>query len=173
MIGHEASVMAKKIDSTNYWDTRVPVSKSQQDIRDMLEKFGAEGFSFSESFKGDGRAAISFVYKGLPAQMQVDPTKVASLYLQKNPWNYRKKKSRTEYEKWAVQKSKPVAFRVLYHALKAMLIAVEYGVQEFEEVFLAHFVLDAKGKNPRSLGHEYIPKLAELIEGKLLLGDGS
>lgn len=163
----------KRSESVNYWDTRVTVSKSQQDIRDLLEKFGAEGFSFSESFKGDGRAAISFVYKGLPAQMQVDPAKVASLYLQRNPWNYRKKKGRTEYAKWAAQKSKAVAFRVLYHALKAMLISVEYGVQEFEEVFLAHFVLDAKGKNPRLLGREYIPRLGELVEGKLLLGDGS
>ena len=162
----------KKNETVNYWNTRVPVSKTQQDIRNLLEKFGAEGFSFSESFKDEGRAAVSFVYKGLPAQMQVDPKKVAQLHLQKNPYHYGMKRSRAEYEKWAMNKAKAVAFRVLFYGIKAMLIMVEYGVLEFEEVFLAHFVLDAKGANPRPLGREYIPKLAELVEGKLLLGDG-
>jgi hypothetical protein len=167
-----ASKKKSETNSPNYWDTRVTVAQSQQHIRNMLEKFGAEGFSFSESFKGEGRAAVSFVYKGLPVQMQIDPTKVAALFLQKNPWNYRKKRTRKEYEVWAGKKAKAVAFRVLFHALKAMLIAVEYGVQEFEEVFFAHFVLDAKGANPRPLGQEYISKLSDLVEGKLLLGDG-
>lgn len=162
---------------TSYRQTQVPVSRSLEQIRNLLQQFGASEFSFYEAFEGSDEdekheiMAINFKYKQFPVMFKIDLEKLVQAWLEEDPWNHRRRLSRAEYTAKIREQVKPTAMRILAHHLKALFNAVEAGLVTFEEIFLAKFVVMQDGA-PMTFGDQVIPLLDKVVEGKLLLPDG-
>lgn len=130
-----------------YETTDVAVEKSQGSIRKLLAGFGAAEFQFGEGTDPVGVkwAGVTFTHSGHMVMVQVplkipDEAKVRSAV--------RRARSRTELQirnDFWEQESKRI-WRVLFWSLKSRMIAVEEGVEEFEQAFLAHIVDPASGQ---------------------------
>lgn len=152
-----------------YEKTEVNVSRSQEQIRDVLTKHGAARFNFGESFMsdgGDGRvgtAGVEFVYSD---------TLVRIIAILRGPdekvikEKVKRAQSRTEAQirgEFQAQEAKRV-WRVLHWVIKARMEAVTEGLETFEQAFLPHIVEPVSG---RTLWDIMQPSVAE---GALQIG---
>ncbi len=127
-----------------YSSTSVSVASSQDSIRTLLRRFDADGFSFREQAANvDGAdtrvVAMEFTHNGHFIRMLValkppDENEIAA----------KTRRARTKtYEvirdEGYAQEERRI-WRVLFHGLKARLVAVEEKVETFEQAFLAHLV---------------------------------
>lgn len=126
-----------------YATTAVPVSRSQDEIRDVLRKHGAESFQFGEGNReGQRYAGVEFLHRGyrvimlvaikIPTPAEVDRIEIKS----------KKKRGWLVPALWAEQR----IWRVIAWGLRARMIAVEEGVETFEQAFLPHIVNPASGR---------------------------
>lgn len=129
-----------------YETTKVPVDKSQGDIRKLLREYGAEGYRFGEvSEMGDMFASVEFVQGGNAVRMRVPYKRADVEALHKRAKNARTKTFDNLMEEAQEQEARRI-WRVLHWNLKARLEAVEEGLETFVEAFLAHLVNKATGR---------------------------
>lgn len=128
-----------------YESTTVAVEKSQGEIRRLLVSFGASEFNFGETnMPGEaGRwTAVSFTHGGHTVLIRV-PLK-APTDRDRKLMGERARRARTrsiteiENEHWDQEQRR--IWRVLFWSLKSRMVAVEEGVETFEQAFLAHLV---------------------------------
>lgn len=128
-----------------YDSTKVPVEKSQSEIRKLLLSSGASRFVFGEEDRdGVHWVAIEFVHDGHAVRMQVPLKTPDDRPLREKA---RRATSRT-YEQIRAEAFDQEArrvWRVLFWSLKARMVAVEEGLESFEQAFLAHLVDPATG----------------------------
>lgn len=124
-----------------YETTRVPVPRSQQDIREMLLSYGGDGFSLGE---GPDFAQIEFAAQGFLVRMRVrkrpNGPELVEAFQQKRKG--RRAEAEAQAGEWEAQR----VWRVLFWSLKARLIAVEEGLETLTEAFLAHMVDPDSGR---------------------------
>ena len=151
--------------SENYWTTSVSVGKSEAKIRDLIHQLGATKYAFMEDWE-EGKISISFVYNGYPVQFALSLERLVEVRLEEHPWNTKRRKSVEEYEKDIREQAKKVGMRVLAHYLKDAFLAIEYGVVDFEDIFLSRFVT----RDGKTIGDKLIPQLRDAIidPGRLL-----
>ena len=116
-------------------DTKVPVEKSRAEIESYLVKHGAEGFSYKwiRGPGGQGRAGIiEFRIFDRDVRMLIPPAKT----------------EQKERQHW----------RALLLILKSKIETVQTGISNFEEEFLAYFVLGDGG----TVGEHVLPRLKQL-----------
>lgn len=127
--------------------TTVSVFKSQEEIRKILTKHGAQGFAFGETLES---AMIQFKIKNRIIKFVVSlPVK----HVTKN------KKGYLMGDK-DVEQTKRSRFRVLALAIKAKLECVEIGVTTLEQEFLAHILLP----NGNTVGEVALPEISSAYE---------
>lgn len=124
-----------------YATTNVAVERSQAEIRKLLQRFDVERLAFGEERDEDNRrwVAVTFEARRLGVRMRV-PLKAI------NEHDVRAKtlRSRTKgvvdirNEMYAQEERR--IWRVLAWNLKARLVAVEEGLESFEEAFLPHLI---------------------------------
>lgn len=132
-------------DVTYAENTSVPADRSKAEIERTLERYGARQFMYGT---GDGQAMVAFTCEvpdadGEPSMRQVRfliplPDKDDPRFA-KTPGGRRSRSPSqmlAEYEKATRQR-----WRALALVIKAKLEAVESGITEFEEEFMAHIVL--------------------------------
>jgi len=100
----------------SYYRTKVPVSKSEADIKKFLKKFGLQGTRFTE-YKNIG--VIEFILLKDGREM-----------------HFRFKYDLPENEKYIKQ-----VYRCLFHYLKNRFLAIEFGITTIEKEFLQERVL--------------------------------
>jgi len=144
-----------------YWNTKVPVSRSMVSIQKLVEKFGAQEYGFRTTLKGDNPTIdVGFVYKDKPVRLTVKVRQVAEVYLDLHP----NANHGTVYDK-----APRVAMRILHDQIKAILIAVDCGLVDFETAFMPHFIT----RTGRTLAEETIPRFDRVLsQPSLLLGSG-
>ena len=147
-----------------YRTTVVPVSRSQEAIRQMLIKFGARGVQFSEDFE-DGRVNIRFgkMYNGNIRTVSV--TMIVPEAPEPKRKGYRRyyhaarkfvdTKTRRDREEQMVR----ATYRALHDWLKAQFVAIDFGLLSFESVFLSHFEWILEDGQARTTGEMMIPLL--------------
>lgn len=141
-----------------YESTTVPVHKSQEELRGLLLKFGAEQFTMGE---GRDWAGVEFVHSDQAVRMRC-PVASAEEAVAADSRHV----SVAEKKANAAERERARVWRVLVWCVKARLVAVEEGLETFEQAFLAHLVNPA---NDRTLWQD----LREPIEAGLLrLGAG-
>ncbi len=129
-----------------YSSTKVPVEKSQSDLRKLLRGYGAEGYQFGEvTREGTTYASIEFAHEGYVVRMRV-PHKEPDL----NELRQRAKRARTKtledlYEESQDQEARRI-WRVLYWNLKSRMEAYEEGIETFLQAFMAHVLNPATGR---------------------------
>ena len=102
-------------------DTYVPVSKSKQQVQDVLKSFGVEEMFWGTSPRGDG---IGFKYQGKVYKHNVT-----------NP-DRSKFKTEKQYEQALRQR-----WRIFYMSLKMKLEEISEGGMSFEDQFLSMLAL--------------------------------
>lgn len=138
-----------------YSSTTVPIERSQGQIRELLARHGAREFGFGEAIddNGDSWMAVTFTHQALRVRLRVK-LKLVSM----DVINAKARRARTKtrddliYE-LSEQEARRI-WRVMAHNLKARMVAVDEGVETFEEAFLAHIV------NPNT-GQTIYEQLAE------------
>jgi hypothetical protein len=129
---------------------------ARNEITKILRGFGCESMAFADDFaKGD--VVLAFEHRGRHVQLRASSRGWAQLYLKQNPWSYRHRTPRQEYEQAAVRQGYIAVSSILRDWIKGQVTAVETGILSFEAVFLPH-MLTGDGR----------PLIERLPETKLL-----
>jgi len=137
------------------WDTRVVVSKSQEDIRNLLARFGASKVSFEENFH-TGTQVLRFEYP-LKEGITVPVNFIIEI---KGIHNWLKENGRASWnDEYLMKQAKKVAWRHISDWVKANINLVEFGLIPFENIFLSYFSYVLPDGTYRSLGEAVLPQL--------------
>lgn len=153
-------------------NTDVSVGRSQGEIKDLLQRYGASKFM---QYEEDGMAKIAFEASDrrvmfelpLPSRDQFKTKKVNTGY-----GYVRDREMSPDQQVKAWEQACRQKWRALGLVIKAKLEAVESGISEFEDEFLSNIVLP----NGKMLGKMIKPQLAEVFATKKmppLLGSGA
>ena len=128
----------KEIDYKNlsYFRTKVPVYKTQNGIRTILQKFGLQGERFTE-YKNMG--VMEFI-------LLKDGKEMA----------FRFKFNLPEKDIYKQQ-----TYRMLFHYLKNRFMAVEFGITTIEEEFLQELILKLPNNSDTTVKELIIEQLSQ------------
>lgn len=136
-----------------YRGTRTGASQSQDGIRRVLSKYGADGVQFTEDWTGK-KLIVRFLYS--PAKIQHSIVFVIPIPdIDDTTPRRGRKKSIEVLAKLKEQQIKQI-WRALYWAIKARMESVDFGIETFEEAFLSHF--EVPGTN-KQVGEYLIPRI--------------
>lgn len=137
---------------TAYQHSSSPVSKSQEDIRRILAKYGADGVQFAEDWK-KMILYVRFVYtiNGIPYTVLF---KVPIPQAERETATGRIK-AESQIRKNQEQHERGI-WRAVFWAIKSRMEAVEFGIETFQEAFLSHFEIPGTDKQ---IGDVLIPRL--------------
>lgn len=130
-------------------ETQVSSEKSRAEVERTLRRYGAGKFMYGW---GDDRAVVGFEMQGrrvhfdLPMPDANDPTFTRT--------DTGKTRSTAQAEK-AYEQAVRQRWRALALVIKAKLEAVESGITEFEQEFMAHIVLP----DGQTVGQHMIPQI--------------
>lgn len=116
--------------------TDVPSDKSRAEIEHTLRRYGADGFMYGWE---SGRAVVAFQMQGRRVRFDLpmpDPNDKAFTLTPAKKQRRSKAQQEAAYEQAVRQR-----WRALALVIKAKLEAVESGITEFEDEFLAHIAL--------------------------------
>src|SRR3972149_447719 len=151
-----------------YANSKANPIQAQARIRQMRLKCGVDLLRFSEDMQKH-EIKVEFVYKGYPVSLPINIDRLAARYLKDDPWDYRKRSNRQEWEANKRYVASSAAFSLLEDFLKGLIMVVELGIFSFEEIFVAYF-MDNKG---RRLGEIFTKRLPDLVSGRLSLSEGA
>lgn len=142
-----------------YESTNTSVTKSQEDIRWILSKYGADGVQFSEDWV-QKIVMVRFFYKVGQSQYTILFKIPVPQVEARSP----KGRLRTQNQIETLQKQcERGIWRAIYWAIKSRMEAVEFGIESFQEAFLSHFEIPGTDKQ---IGDVLIPRLSN---GNLML----
>ncbi len=135
-----------------YDNTATPVANSQEAIRRILNKYGADGVQFSEEWK-EKRIMVRFLYSVGHIQYSVI-FKVPIPEVDTTTSTGRQRKG-TQMEKLQAQAHRGI-WRAVFWAIKSRMEAVAFGIETFQEAFMSHF--EIPGTNS-TIGDMVLPRL--------------
>lgn len=124
--------------------TSVPAQKTRLEIEMLVAKHGAKRFA---SGFDDTKAVISFSLANRMVRFTVPLPTEAEVKKGRTARSKADLRDQLARERW----------RALLLAIKSKLVAVETGVESFEQAFLAHVVMP----NGRTVGEEMAPIVAQ------------
>ena len=128
-----------------YYRTKVPIYKTQNDIRNILMKFGLKGTRFTEY---NNIGVIEFILEKIGKEMAF--------------------RFKFDIPKKGTEQSQ--VYRALYHYLKNRFASVEFGITSIEEEFLQELVLKLPNGTDITVKELVKDQLESLeYESKLLL----
>lgn len=124
-----------------YENTAVTVEKSQGEIRKLLNRHGANSFRFSEGEDSSGVwwVGVEFIHEDHLVRL------MAPLKQPDESWlNGRARRARTKSRRDIIlehneQEARRI-WRVIVWSIKSRMVAVEEGLETFEQAFLSHLV---------------------------------
>lgn len=151
-----------------YSHSKANPAQAQERIRKTLMKFGVQRIGFDEDFEAR-RIIVRFKYNNAPISMPVDYGKLGEVYIKNDPYTYRKRGTRADWEAHKHEVAHRASYSLLEDYIKAMVTIVTMGISTFEEVFLSHFT----GPGGVRLGDVMARRLPLFTEtGQLALGTG-
>lgn len=132
-------------------DTQVSSEKSRAEIERTLRRYGATRFGYAWE---EGSAVIVFEAQGRRVRFLLPMPDPQAREFHFTPAQNRRRTPSAAEEAW--EQACRQRWRALLLVIKAKLEAVEAGITEFEDEFLAHIVLPGGG----TVGQEIRPKLA-------------
>jgi hypothetical protein len=102
-------------------------------------------------------ASAIFKHRGRQVQLRASAKGWAQLFLKDQPWGYRHRSSRQEYEQAALRQGHIAVNSILRDWIKGQVTAVECGMLSFEAVFMP-FMLTHDGRPLIERVNELLPK---------------
>lgn len=137
--------------------TTVPVEKSRMEIEQTLTRFGAEQFNYAHDH-AQGKAMVQFCAKERQVRFMLTLPDKKDREFTLHKKGYQQRTPEAAYKLW--EQACRQRWRALALCIKAKLAAVEAGITEFEDEFLAHIVLPGN----RTVAHWLRPQLEQLSE---------
>lgn len=130
-----------------YESTTVPVERSQGEIRKLLMSFGAQQLAFGEERDDIGQrsAAVTFRTKLFAVRMRV-PLKLVDEREVRLKAQRAHTRTADEIRNGLYEQEEKRIWRVLAWNLKARMVAVDEGLETFEEAFLPHLLNPQTGR---------------------------
>src|SRR6478672_2106330 len=133
------------MSSKAYKSTTVSAAQSQENLRKLLQDFGAKRVQFNEEFENpsinirfevirDGRPLTVSVSVKVP---EVTDKKVYKSHFRDQNGRLRPVKMSTPATR--AEQARKATYRVLLEWLKSQFLAVEYKLRTFEQVFMNDF----------------------------------
>lgn len=117
-------------------DTKVPVSRTRDEIERTLTRFGASAFAYG--WQGDDRAIIEFATHDRRVRFELPLPSRGERRFTHTATGQRRASAAIEKE-W--EQGVRQRWRALLLTIKAKLEAIESGIETFEQAFLAWVVL--------------------------------
>ena len=150
MVSHEEVALTRYASSTS-----VSSAKSRMEIEETLARYGADSFIYGSE---PTRAAVGFTMKGRQVRFVLPmPDKDAREFTH-TPAKRQKRSPSQALAAW--EQATRQRWRALALVVKAKLEAVESGITEFEDEFMAHIVLP----DGKTVGERMKPQIAEAYE---------
>lgn len=140
-----------------YKNTAVPSGRSQEHIRNLLYKYGASGIQFTDQIK-EKKIQMRFMYE-IKEVIDDKPSAIYFVRIEAQvPYFTTGNISAAEAKRR--DQNLRAAWRAIYWALKSRMESIDYGIETFEQAFLAHFEagVDAHGRS-LTVGEHLIPRL--------------
>lgn len=118
-----------------YDTTDVPITKSQEELRGLLQKFGAAQFTFGE---GRDWAGVEFVHNDQLVRLRC-PFRLPTDQQVKS-YDHGAHVGSAQATVRLLNREAMRVWRVLVWSVKARLVAVDEGLETFEQAFLSHLV---------------------------------
>ncbi len=125
------------INRAAYKGTDVAVSRSQDEIRRLLRKYGADQVQYAEDHKARTltvRFLISVNGRSYGVQLR------AAIPVIEPVSAHGRSRTAKQIEVMEEQNER-ASWRAVFYALKSRLESIEYGIETFEQAFLAHMLL--------------------------------
>ena len=126
--------------------------RARDEITKVLRRLGCESIGFMDNFEKQ-ELLLQFTHRGRQIQLSASAKGWAQAYLKENPWTYRRRGAREEYEQYALQQGYVAVNSVLRDWIKGQMTAIECGIVSFEAVFMPYMLT--------SDGRPLIERLAE------------
>ena len=110
------------------------------EITKVLQRFGCSSVGFMDNFD-DYSILLAFTWRGRPVQMNASARGWAAAYLKENPWSYRRRDTKQEYEAKALRQGMIAINSILRDWVKGQVTAIETGMMSFDHVFMPHMLL--------------------------------
>jgi hypothetical protein len=129
------------VSPSAYETTRVPVERSQAELRRLLARYNCQRLGFTEERDDDGQrwASVTFQIANNAIRMRV-PLKLVSEHAVGSAFTRARTSTRDDIRDRLYEQEERRVWRVLAWNLKARLVAVDERLETFEEAFLAHIV---------------------------------
>lgn len=114
--------------------------RARGEIEKVLRAFGCTKFASGQDF-ATGEAFVQFEHRGRLVHLTASARGYAAAWLKENPYGFRCKGSRAEWEAKAMQKGNAAVFSILRDWIKGQVTAITVGAMTFEAAFLAHLSL--------------------------------
>lgn len=140
-------------------DTSTSVEKTRAELETVIRKFGADAFGYV--MEGE-RAAIQFRAHGKYVRFVLplpSPGEKRFTHFRRRGSYYDQQRTASAAQKEYEQGCRS-AWRALFLAVKAKLVAVEAKITTFEQEFMAHIVLP----NGKTAGEEILPMIEEAYQ---------
>ena len=119
-------------------------ASAREEITKILRRFGCESIGFMDEFDRY-EVLLAFTHRGRQVQLRASAKGWAQMYLKENPWNARRRGSRTAHEQAALRQGLVAVNSILRDWIKGQVTAVECGILSFENVFMP-YMLTADGR---------------------------
>ena len=140
--------------------TSVSVEKSRGEIETILARYGASAFAYATNM---GKAMIQFQANNRRIMFVLQlPDRAAKIYTHGYAGRGQKLPDSEAYDKW--EQACRQKWRCLALAIKAKLEAVESGIADFEDEFMAHILMP----DGKTISHHMRPKIESAYQtGKM------
>ena len=113
--------------------------RAREEIKKILTRFGCESIGFMDDMK-EHEVLLAFTHRGRQVQLRASAKGWAQMWLKANPWGYRHRTQRVDYEQAALKQGHVAVNSILRDWIKGQVTAIETGILSFEAVFMPHML---------------------------------
>jgi hypothetical protein len=114
-------------------------SGARDELTKILRRLGCESVGFMDDYQAH-EVLLAFKHRGQAVQLRASAKGWAQRWLKENPWTYRRRSTKQEWEQAALQQGHVVTSSILRDWVKGQVTAIECGILSFEAVFMPYML---------------------------------
>lgn len=114
-------------------------TKAREEVNRILKHFGCSSIGWMDDYETNS-VLLAFTRKGTNVQLRANAQGWANAYLKENPWSYRRRYTKAQWEKKAFDQGLIAVNSVLRDWVKGQITAIDTGVLTFEHVFFPYML---------------------------------
>ena len=115
--------------------------RAREEVKKILTRFGCESIGFMDDMK-EHEVLLAFTHRGRQVQLRASAKGWAAMWLKENPWTYRHRTKRHDYEMAALKQGHVAVNSILRDWIKGQVTAIETGILSFEAVFVPFMLMN-------------------------------